>query len=172
MNSTLQHLFNSIETQRQELIRSLVNLSSEKLNTQPEGKWSINQIIAHLITAEQLSVHYLNKKILGAEEAEDTGMKEELKMLLLIASQRLPLKFTAPKKVVEHTPKEEDLTKLISAWDTARSDFKKVLENVEGRHLKRKVYRHVHVGMLNIQHAVKFFGEHVGHHTPQIKRLL
>ncbi len=88
-----------------------------------------------------------------------------------MASQRLPLKFKAPKVVVDQTSKETDFNKLTEEWDKVRGELKGLLDRIEDRHLKRKIYKHVRVGMLNIQHALKFLGEHVGHHAPQIKRL-
>lgn len=172
MDHHLQRLYDKIETQRKALLLPLRELSNDELNTHPPGRWSINQIIAHLITAEDLSIVYLNKKILGIKEADDSGLLEEMKMLLLIVSQRLPLKFKAPKMVVDRTSDESDLDKLIEAWDLTRLDLKKILDRIESQHIKRKIYRHVRVGMLNIQHTLKFIGEHVGHHTPQIKKLL
>lgn len=96
----------------------------ERLNYHRPTKWSINQIIAHLITAEDLSILYLNKKILGINEVKDSGLLEELKMILLIVSQRLPLKFKAPKIVIDSTSDETDLNKLIAKWDLTRLELK------------------------------------------------
>ncbi len=172
MNPRLQKLFIAIESQREILLLSLHPLSNEKLNDHPQGKWSINQIIAHLITAEKLSINYLNKKMLGIDEAKDSGFVEELKMILLIVSQRLPLKFKAPKAVVDQTAKETDIHKLVDEWNKTRSALKNILERIEDHHLKRKIYRHVVAGMLNIQQALQFLYEHVRHHTPQVKYLL
>ncbi len=172
MHPRLEYLFESIETQRQKLLLSLSQFPQEKLNEHPEGKWSVNQIIAHLISAERLSVSYLAKKIHGVETANDTGLVEELKMFLLKISQRLPMKFKAPKIVVENTLVETDLKKLQEEWDKARTELKKILEQVEDHHVRRKIYRHVRVGMINIQHGLQFFREHVIHHKPQIKKLL
>jgi hypothetical protein len=172
MNPRLQSIFDSIEFQRQSLLSPLKNLPAEKLNGHAPNKWSINEIIAHLIVAEQLSVGYIRKKMQGIGQAKDTGIYEELKMILLQASQRLPLKFKAPKKVVEQTLPETDIVKLIEQWNIVRQELRAVLEKFEDDQIKRGVYRHVRVGMLNIQQAVKFFGEHVRHHAPQIRRQL
>jgi len=168
----LERLYSVIEQQRHNLLASLKNLSNEQLNAHPPTKWSINQIIAHLITAEALSVRYLNKKILGINEANDSSLVEELKMILLVASQRLPLKFKAPNVIVEQTSSETDIKKLSDEWIKTRVELKNILDRIENKHLKRKIYKHVRVGMLNIQHALKFFLEHVNHHTPQIKKLI
>jgi hypothetical protein len=136
------------------------------------NKWSINQIIAHLISAEQLSIKYMSKKMLGIDRAGDTGFYEELKMLLLQISQRLPFKFKAPKMVIENTRPDLNITGLIEQWDLVRAELKALLEKMEDHQIKREVYRHLALGLFNIQHAVKFFGEHVAHHTPQIRRQL
>jgi uncharacterized damage-inducible protein DinB len=172
MNKQLQKLYDSIEAQRINLLSSVQNLPADKLNGRLQGKWSINQIIAHLIAAERLTVTYIEKKIQGVNDVDDSGLREELKMILLILSQRLPFKFRAPKVVVENTAKETELSKLADNWGIVRTDFKKLLDGIEDQHLRRKIYKHVRVGMMNITHAVKFFREHVSHHTPQIKKLL
>jgi hypothetical protein len=172
MDTRLEHLYNKIETQRKALLLPLKVLSNDKLNAHPPAKWSINQIIAHLITAEDLSIIYLNKKILGIKDVEDGGLLEEMKMILLVASQRLPLKFKAPKMVLDRTSNETDLNELIAKWNLTRLELKNILDRIESQHIKRKIYRHVRVGMLNIQHTLQFIGEHVDHHIPQIKNLL
>ncbi|MBL7877243.1 MAG: DinB family protein [Cyclobacteriaceae bacterium] len=168
----LNRLFNTLEVQRNELLQELKPYKTEVLYKQPAGKWSIAQILAHLIASEQLSVAYLNKKILGIETAQNTGVVEALKMIALILSQRLPFKFKAPRKIVDNTPVYETMDKLILDWDTTRTELKEVLKKFEDIHLKRKIYRHPIAGMLNIQQALRFLREHIIHHTPQIKNLL
>ncbi len=172
MNTKLQHLFDSLERERDTLIATLKNLSTDKQQHAPEGKWSIQQILAHLIAAEKLSIMYLHKKMLGIKEAEDTGALEEIKMVLLQISQRLPLKFKAPRVVVENTPAYATFEELTADWDKTRSELKTLLEKFDDTQIKKKIYKHVRAGRLNIQHALMFFQEHIIHHTPQINRLL
>ncbi len=172
MNTKLQLLFDSLERERAGLLASIKNLSPDKQQHAPEGKWSIQQILAHLIAAEKLSIMYLHKKILGIKEAEDTGALEEIKMVLLQISQRLPLKFKAPKVVVENTPSYATFEELITDWDKTRAELKTLLEKFEDSQIRKKIYKHIRAGRLNIQHALLFFREHIIHHTPQIKRLL
>jgi hypothetical protein len=172
MNTRLQELYDKIESQRHSLLLVIKDLPNDRLNRTVDGKWSINQIISHLIAAERLSIQYLNKKILGVNEAVDSGFLEELKMLALTISQRMPFKFKAPRVVVEHTTFETDLVRLAQEWNKTRDELRVLLDRMDDRHLKRMIYKHVRVGMLNIEHALRFFGEHVGHHTPQIKYLL
>jgi uncharacterized damage-inducible protein DinB len=172
LNTKLQQIFDSLETQRNQLFISLNSLAVEKLNQQPTNGWSINQVIAHLIAAERLSVLYLRKKIQAINEVENTGLIEELKMIVIILSQRLPFKFKAPKTVVENTKSSTSIHQLEQEWNAVRNELKIVLEKFNDDQIKRKIYKHVVAGKLNIQQTLLFFREHIIHHQQQIKRLL
>jgi hypothetical protein len=97
---------------------------------------------------------------------------EELKMIVLILSQRLPFKFKAPKVVVENTKPSTSLQELEKEWAAVRNELKTMLEKFGDDQLKRKIYKHVIAGKLNILQTLLFFREHVIHHQQQIKRLL
>ena len=172
MNARVKPLFDRLEVQRVQLQHLIKDLSDVELNKHPAEKWSIAQVISHLIASEQLSVGYLNKKMLGIQTAEKSGLKEDLKMLLLIVSQRLPFKFKAPRTIVENTPVYGNVDQLISAWDKTRVDLKEVLQKFEDDQINLKIFKHPRAGMLNIQQAIRFFREHIIHHTPQVKNLL
>ena len=173
MNNSLLHIFDLLETQRKDVLGLITTLSNEELHAHPEGKWSIAQVMSHIISSERLSVMYLNKKIMGIKEAPDTGLREDLVMMVLVVSQRLPfLKFKAPKVLSENTTTYQTIEELQEAWAKVRIDLKEMLKRFQDDQLKKKVYKHPIAGMLNIQQAVQFFGEHITHHTPQIKKLL
>ncbi|MBI3219304.1 MAG: DinB family protein [Bacteroidetes bacterium] len=172
MNKTLAKHFESLEAQRAELLTSLHRLTADRLNYHSEGRWSINQIIAHLIAAEKLSVAYLQKKVLAINEVDNTGVYEEIKMIGLIISQRLPFKFRAPRVVVENTSRSTSISDLEKEWSSSREELRQLLEKVTDDQINRRIYKHVRAGKLNIQHALIFFREHIIHHYPQIKRLM
>jgi hypothetical protein len=172
VNSKLQQLFDKLEADRNNLLVTLRTFPSDRLEYAPEGKWSIREILAHLISAEKLSVQYINKKILGIRDVEDTGVWDEVKMVLLQASQRLPLKFKAPTGLVENTPANQNLDQLMADWEKTRVELKILLEKFDDTQIRKKIYKHVRAGRLNIQHALMFFREHIIHHSPQINRLL
>jgi uncharacterized damage-inducible protein DinB len=172
MQSALQKLFDLTEQQKLTLLNQIDSLSTEQLHHHQAGKWSLAQVFAHLITSEQLSIQYLKKKIQAIETQPDTGILEELKMLALIISQRLPFKFKAPKVVVDNTPTFNNVAEIVAAWNQTRTELKALLDQFANQQLKRKIYKHPVAGKLNIVQAVRFFQEHIIHHTPQIKRLL
>jgi uncharacterized damage-inducible protein DinB len=172
LSKILLKQFENLEWQRAKLLNQVASLPQDQWQTCPPGKWSIAQVLSHIIASEQLSIRYLKKKMLGIDEAPETGIVEELKMITLIVSQRLPFKFKAPTVVTDHTYVYPSFTELSDAWEKVRIDMKDVLARFQENQLNRKIYKHPIAGMLNIKQAVQFFSEHIIHHTPQIKRLL
>ena len=172
MNSNLEKLFNTLEAQRAALMSELKSINNDRLNSHVPGKWSINQIVGHIVTAEQLSVGYINKKINAINEVGNTGIYGELKLGLFIASQRLPLKYKAPKNLGEQPKAYSDSIALEADWNQTRQDLKLLLEKLPDSGLKKKIYRHPVMGRCSILHALIFFREHIIHHYPQIKRQL
>ncbi len=174
MNAALQRLFDEIELQRTTLMKSVSHLTEEQLNARLiPGKWSVAEILSHVISAERLSLIYLEKKILAIDATKDSGMWEEVKINLLKISQRLPgLKFKVPKTLQEKMTQYHSIAALTSEWDSVRKDLAAFLEKIPDAKVERMIYRHVRAGYLNIRHALIFFREHIIHHTPQIKRLV
>jgi uncharacterized damage-inducible protein DinB len=168
----LQKQLENLEAQRVALLHLLNGISKEQFHKAPAGKWSLAQVLSHLVTSEKLSVGYLNKKIQAIDQTSNTGLVSELKMLALIISQRLPLKFEAPKVVVENTSAYQTLPEIEEAWQKTREDLKVLLVKFNDRQLKKKIYKHPIAGRLNIMQTLRFFQEHIIHHTPQIKNLL
>lgn len=173
MHPSLQHIYKQLEEQRATVLTLAQALPGEVLHRAPApGQWSVMQILAHLVTAEKLSLAYLQKKMMGLEEAPDTGWREDLRIVWLKISQRLPLKFKAPGRLVESTPAYTSFEHLRSDWDNVRAQLAEILEQFPENRLKRKVYKHPFAGMLNITQMLIFFREHITHHQPQIRRAL
>ncbi|HMD80597.1 MAG TPA: DinB family protein, partial [Anaerolineales bacterium] len=159
MNPKLQRAFDDIERQREELLVRLRTLSRDRLTSAPQGKWSIIRILSHLITGERTGLEYVNKKILGIDTAGDTGLYEEFKMQVLVLSQRLPfLKYKAPKLIEERTKVFDTLEEVESEWIQLRKEWKAFLERIPDKHVKRKIFKHVVAGRLNVEHGLRFFG--------------
>jgi uncharacterized damage-inducible protein DinB len=170
--ASLAQQFKKLEDQRTDLLKSVSSITSERFLYQPKGKWSIAKILSHLVASEQLSVRYLSKKLQGIDEVDNTGVMEELKMLVLIISQRLPLKFKAPNVIVENTHVFQSLQDAQQNWDKTRNELKAILDRFDDNQIRRKVFKHPIAGKLNIQQTLRFIQEHIIHHTPQIKNLL
>jgi hypothetical protein len=174
MHPQLRQIVDSLESQRESILKDFRGFSAERFHRAPRpGKWSAAEILSHIITAERLSVAYMQKKMQGIEHASRSGFLEEVKFGILKVSQRLPgLKFKAPKRVVENTTLYRDLASVEAEWKTIRTDLEKLVAQIPEHHLDRLIYKHPVAGYLNVPQALKFFREHIIHHAPQLKRLL
>jgi hypothetical protein len=174
VNKKLQYRFDQLECDRSKLLDKLSKLPGEKLMYKSDsGHWSIDQILIHLLTSEQLTLTYLKKKSLGAEQLGNSGPIEALKLTLLAISQRLPLiKYKAPKVVVQNTPDVVTLSELIDRWNLSRRDLKNFLETVQDRNLHKLIFKHPVAGRFDVVQCLTFMREHFHHHLPQINRLL
>jgi uncharacterized damage-inducible protein DinB len=172
VNSELETLFQALEEQRNILLTGLKSTSPDALHNSRNGKWSISQIVGHLVQAERMSVGYMAKKINAIKEVDNTGVWGELKLWVFIVSQRVPLRYKAPTNLGEKPPAYKDFAALEKDWNESRQSLKQFLETVPDWGLNKMIYRHPVMGRCSVVHALKFFREHIIHHHPQIKRQL
>ena len=72
MNAQLEKEFTQLETERKNLFSELKNYSDDVINKKPRPEaWSVAEVIIHLITAEEMSLKYLSKKIQDTSKAQD-----------------------------------------------------------------------------------------------------
>jgi uncharacterized damage-inducible protein DinB len=173
MNAFLQITYDQLERQRGQVMNQLRPVSADAYQHSPApGNWSISQVMTHIITAERMSLGYMKKKAQGIDQLPDSGTAESLRLLLLIATQRLPLKFKAPRTVVENTPQAWTFEEMTAQWEAVRQELAAFLEGIDDRHVRRQLYKHPIAGRLNVRQAMVFFSEHIIHHQPQLNRLL
>lgn len=173
MQPSLQTLFDSVEREKDRLLDDVSALSPEDFfRTPAPGKWSVAQIMTHLMTVEQLSLQYMKKKSLGINEVKDSGVMEEARFRLYSAVFRLPLKLKAPRVILDNTPEALPLSELEVQWKRLRNKLKTFLSTIEDKHIRRLIYKHAFAGRLDITQALRFFIEHIYHHQPQVDRIV
>ena len=174
MNPFFLSIYDELEHQRVELLDRVKNLPVEKFNYKPsEERWSISQILTHILVAERLSVGYMKKKALGIDQLKNSGISAGFRLQILIISQRIPnLKFKVPGVVLANTPQAYSIAELETHWQNHRQDLKVFLGTIENKNAKKVLYKHPVAGRLDARQAMVFFREHIIHHLPQIKRLL
>jgi len=151
----------------------LSNASGDTLSLKPsKDKWSVNEILTHLVTSEQLTIRYQKKKSLGVEQLRNSGLAEKIRYAVLEISQRLPLKFKAPKHLVSNTPEALAFPQLLTSWNATRQALKEFLNSITDRNVNKLIYKHPVAGRFDVSQCLMFMREHYHHHLPQIKRLL
>jgi hypothetical protein len=173
VNNKLRVLYEQLENDRNRLMAELVKATSDKLFLKPsKEKWSVNEILTHLVISEQLTLRYLKKKSLGVAQLENSGVGERIRYALLKISQRLPLKYKAPESVVSNTPEAMPFAELHASWDSTRHELAQFLDSITDSNVNKLIYKHPVAGRFDIIHCLMFMREHYLHHLPQIKRLL
>jgi hypothetical protein len=174
LNSIIKNHFDRLEEDRVSLLATLATLHESKLSSNPViGKWSINQILTHLLTSEQLTLAYLKKKSLGIDKLRNSGLWESVRMFLLKWSQRFPiLKYNAPKHLLANTPEALPLDELARRWSHSRIELNHFLDSISDKDLHKLIYKHPVAGRFDVIQCLTFMREHYHHHLPQIKRLL
>ncbi|WP_299990639.1 DinB family protein [uncultured Pontibacter sp.] len=170
MNPVLESRYLKLEESRNRLIGELEGLDEELLNRPAAtGKWSINQIVAHLIQVEQLTNSYIQRKV-QEEELESASLAHTLRSLLLRVALHSGMKFKAPAAVAK-VPAHASLNSLRIQWDAARYQLEDTLTELPRPLLDKCVFRHPYAGMLTITQTLAFLQDHFDHHARQISRL-
>jgi hypothetical protein len=173
MHADLDRIFQQLENERNQVLAEIEKMPPARYTFSTGKKWSIAQILTHLLTSEKLSIRYMKKKSLGMSNLQNSGLIDELRYSLLKISQRISfLKYRAPTVVVENTPSALPFHELKREWQSLRQELRIFLESIEDKNVSKKIFKHPVAGRLNVKQAIGFFGEHFNHHLPQIKRLL
>ena len=174
MNSELAKHLNALTVATNSLLREVGPLSSSTYYFSPgDGKWSISQILTHLLTSERLALNYMRKKSQAPVELLGTaGLKEDIWFFIFELSQQIPLRYKAPKVVSENTPPPLSFGDLVRQWEGLRLEMIDFLNSLEAEKIPKKIYKHPIAGRLTVIHAVRFMALHVNHHVPQIKAII
>lgn len=173
MHPKIHAAFDSAEREKNRLIVHVSTLSLEDYFRIPApGKWSVAQIMTHLVITEQLSLRYMKKKSLGINEVKDSGIMHEARFWLYKGVMKLPIKLKAPKTILDNTPEAWPLSELKVHWGNLRNDLETFLSTIKEDHIHRMIYKHAFAGRLDVIQAIHFFIAHIHHHRPQIERIM
>lgn len=172
MNCQLEKEFLKLEDEREKFFNELKNYDDDLLNKQPApSKWSVAEVIAHLITAEEMSLKYLSKKIQDTSKEKPETLKSKYRWLLVQIVFTFNIKFKAPE-IVEPKMGYQSLATLEAKWSDVRNQTLQVLQKLSDEEVNKTLWKHAIAGKMNLQHMVQFFGMHYNRHKKQIERTL
>lgn len=171
MNPKLEAKYLYLEKSRNKLLNDLEGIDDTVINTSPaDGKWSIGQIIAHLMLVEQLTIGSIQKKLHKEEELQYTSIKHSISSVLLKIVLSSGIKIKAPQ-VAASVPDEVDLNKVRMQWDDTRYKLEDLLTELPHGILDKCIFSHPYAGMLSISQTLTFMQDHFNHHLQQINHL-
>lgn len=172
MNKQFELAFEALESKRKALFANLKRYNDQLLNTKPSPEaWSVNEIIAHLLTAEEASLKYLQKKTQNTSGEKASGFAGWRRLTLVKFLFALPIKFKVPALVA---PAKADyrLTDLENHWAGVRHQTHILLAALNEADLGKTIWKHPLAGKMNIYQMVDFFALHFDRHQKQIERTL
>lgn len=150
----------------------LQKLPEQTLKTQPiPGKWSILQVVEHLVGAEESSLQYLQRKQYAALQSK-SFLPAGIRAFLLSIALRSPVKFKAPKAIELYPTNTNKPEELLKRWEQVRKEYKVYLEQVPATVEGKPLFRHPRAGALTLAQMLVFMAEHLDHHQRQVKELL
>jgi len=168
----MQQNFIKLENKRINLFKTINQLDENIIycKTSPD-KWSIFQIIFHLVKSEQLTLLGLKKSLADAKKLTNAGIKSRLRYFVLRSALISRFKFKAPP-IVASIPEKYDMKELELKWDKIRKDINKFIETFPPDLEGKNIFKHPLAGWLNINQTINFLHDHYDHHNRQIKTLL
>ena len=170
MNEKLTKKVENFDNKRNALLDEISSLDEAKLNARPfEGKWSVLEIVEHLVKAE--------REVMGglADYAELKDRKQSFKNGLLYRIVMTVLKLGIPVKVPSKTmlPHNEfTFAELRERWDENQDWFRGYIETLGENDLQKAVFMHPVSGPITLEQAIDMSHLHLDNHTGQIKKRL
>ncbi|PRY12295.1 DinB family protein [Pontibacter ummariensis] len=170
MNPKLEEKYLRLEKCRNMLLDELEGLDDALLNSPPaEGKWSINQTMAHLVLVERRMLDYVQYKLKQQEAFPEASFSQGLKSLLLKLALQSGKKFKAPD-VVATVPDNIALATLRQEWDEVRFRLEDLLTELPVHLLNKCLFKHPVAGPLTMFQTLTFVQDHFNHHLRQIQQ--
>ncbi len=164
--------FEKLQHSTDELLTKLAAVPEDQLH-QPEsdGKWSVIQVLNHLITSEKGSLLYCMKKIQAGDAMEDATVFARFKMQAFNLMMGFPIKLTAPS-FLSSPSNAESLEELKKSWTRSRGKLKDFIDNYPEKYRSKSIYKHPYAGRVDLKGMLHFFAAHQRHHEIQLRRIL
>jgi len=173
MKKSVKNQLDSLNSELSLLFRDLKKYSDDDLNWKPgKGKWSVLQIMEHLILAELLSQKYLEKKLSFNPELKNTNILSAMRSMFITFYLRTPLKVKAPAAVEENLPETSTFWELVKQWKQNREELETYLNSLPPELFKKQLYKHPLGGKMSIGNMMSFHKNHFNRHRKQIEGIL
>lgn len=147
-------------------VQKLENYSTEILQSKPvPGKWSMIQLLDHLLSIEKGSLMYMMKKS-ADQELKKVKFKNRFYHFLTRIVLKSGKKVKAPAVVAEPS-NEKDLATILKEFENIRSKMREFVSKWPEERHDQLIFRHPLAGMFTLKQTISFLSEHWSHHIPQ-----
>jgi hypothetical protein len=181
MNATQTKLPPKVDKQLQqldveliELLKTLKDYSERTLNKKPaENKWSVLQVMNHLILVEGYGKAYAEKKMSFNPELKKAGLGGTWRKFLMNAFVKYPFKINAPEPVSgNNLPEESGFWETAKKWKQQREELRAFFEKIPAEHFNKELFKHGFAGKMSLYGLMDFNVAHFKRHRRQINKIL
>lgn len=170
--TTVLENFNRLKNKWTDLFNELSSIPLAVLEEpEAQGKWSINQVLVHLIEAEKNGIRYIQKKMQSDEGFKQDNWNSRFRFWLLCALLRLPLKFKKPQ-ILPEPSNEIDFDNIQEMVCEAHNEIEMFLKIFPNDLVKKQIFKHPIAGRLPLNNSLEFLHLHFDHHMRQVQRIL
>ena len=159
----------AFDDRRNALLDEMDALEPDKLLARPiPGKWSILEIVEHLVLAERVVLQGLPE--LSQLKVRRPRLKQRFRHLIVLFVLRtgIPVGIASPAM---NPQGGRDLAELRRLWDENKAWLLACLDHLGPQGLHRAVLKHPIAGPITIRQAVVMSRIHLERHIGQIRRL-
>jgi hypothetical protein len=166
---TLKNRLQAFDDTRRGLLDEMEALDPALLVAKPiAGKWSMVEIIEHLVLAERAVFKGLPDPSRLVERHRDLGNRVRYVLVLFILTSGIPVRTPSSAMVPQG---ERGLAELRRLWDESQRWLRSCIAHLGPEAGRKAVFEHPIAGPLTVSQAVRMAQVHVDGHVRQIRRL-
>ncbi len=170
MLSAIRETFDNLEIKYGKLLMQLNALTDDELNFKAGAdKWSVVEVIEHLVLAEENMLAQLTDRTSAARLDPRDRSAENYHIVMKVMTRDIPVdvpdESMAPRGQFE-------LEELLGRWNDTRKKTRAYIDGINSEKAQDLVYRHPFAGPLDLAETLRFIDVHFDNHMRHIDRLL
>ena len=168
--SVIQQRLRALDERRCALLDDVEALSADRLTARPlPGKWSILEIVEHLVLAERHVLRNLPEPSQLVERRRGLEARIRYPVVIFVLKYGIPVEVPSPRMVPSGRASLADLR---CRWDESQRWLRSYVDGLGPDSFGRAVFEHPVTGPLTVAQAIRLDRLHVETHARQISRLV
>ena len=169
MLSDIQEAFAGLEKKYGKLLQHLNTLTAEVLYFKAGAdKWSIVEVIEHLVMAEEDMLAQLTGAASAASLDPQDRSAKNYHIVIKVMTQDIPV--DVPAESMEPHGRFS-LEELLERWDASRQKICAYIDAINSEDAGDLVYRHPFAGPLDMSETLRFIDVHFDNHMRHIEKI-
>ena len=159
----------AFDEKRRALLDEMGALDPATLVARPlAGKWSMLEIIEHLVLAERAVLQGLPELSRLREQERRLKHRFSYAIVMVVLRCGIPVRVPSPAMIPQG---DRSLGELRRLWDESQEWLRAYIDRLDRRGFRRAVFAHPVAGPLSVEQALHMGQVHLDTHVRQIRRL-